>query len=243
MRLRAKMEVEELQRNKRAIIITELPYQVSKAPLVEKIGMLVRNRDIDGITKLRDDTSKNEIRIYIELRSDVSPEFMWNTLIKNTDLEKTISYNCLVINEEGNPEVVGLQRALESFVGFRKEVTINKFTYIMNKAKAKLEILEGVLLALVDIDKVVKIIRDSEEESLAIKGLMSEIGLDVRQAKAILELKLQKLVGKEFLKVEMDIQELKDIIANATKILNSDVEQYQIILDEAKEMNFNDGGY
>jgi len=232
MRLRARMHVEDLPRNKKAIIITELPYQVKKAPLVEKIGALVRNKDIEGVTRLRDDTSKNEIRIYIELKADANPDLIWSMLIKNTELEKTISYNCLVINETGEPEVLGIQSLLESFVDFRKEIIVNKYTFIKNKAELKLELLEGVLLALVKIDEVVKIIRGSKEESIAIEQLIKKIGLNIRQAKAILELRLQKLVGKEFLKVEMDIKELKEIIKDANRILNSDTEQYEIIIAE-----------
>lgn len=236
MRLRAKMNIEKLPRNKTAIIITELPHQVKKAPLVEKIGFLVRNKDIEGVTKLRDDTSKDKISIYIELKAEVNPHLIWNTLLKNTDLEKTISYNCLVIDEADEPKVVGIQHMMESFVAFRKEVIENKFNFIKNRALKKLEILEGIILALIRIDDVVRIIKGSAEEDLAIKGLISEIGLNVRQAKAILELKLHKLIGKEVLKVEKDVEEQRAIIDHASEILSSDNKQYEVILEETKEI-------
>lgn len=236
MKLRAKMEIKDLGRGKKAIVIKEIPYQVKKGPLLEKIGELVRNRNIEGVTKLRDDTNKEDISIVIELRSDVNPNLIWGTLLKETSLERTISYNCLVINEIGEVEVIGIKRALESFVAFRKEIVINKFTYIRNRAEKKLEILEGILLALVNIDEVVNIIRNASEEQDAIESLIKKIGLNVIQAKAILELKLQKLIGKEVVKVKTDITVLKEIIKNANEILSSDEKQYQNILEDLKNV-------
>lgn len=232
--LRAKHVIESVSKTKKAIIITEIPFQKNKSKLVEQIADLVKEKKIDTIAELRDQSNKKGIKIYIELKANTDPEYTWNFLLKNTELDVNINYNMVVIENE-EPKEVGIVKALDAFVDFRQEVLINKYQFILKAADLRIEILSGLIKALESIDKVIKIIKASETEEEAISKLKKTLSITERQSKAILDMKIQRLLGLEKLKLEKELTEQNETKKDAESILFDTKKQFDILTQEAKD--------
>lgn len=232
--MRAKTEIEE-KNTKKVIIITEIPYQVNKARLVEKIAMLAREKTIEGITYVGDESSREGIRIVVELRKDVQPEVILNQLYKLTSLQTTFGVNniSLVKNE---PKTLTLKEQIHLYLEHQEEVIRRRAQYDLNKAEEKAHILEGLKKALDMIDEIITLIRSSRTTEIIQQRLMDEFGMSDRQAKAIREMQLQRLAGLEREKIEDELQRLLDIIADLKDILENKARVLQIIQDELLEI-------
>ncbi len=196
VRVRSKAEIEEIRKNKLAIVVTEIPYQVNKSKMIEGIADLVRNKKIDGITDLRDESNRNGIRIVIELRRDVNPNVVLNKLYKHSQLQGT--YSMIMIALVNNqPKVLNLHEILSHYINHQKEVETRRVQYDLQKAEQRAHILEGLRIAIDNIDEVIKTIRASENTSVAKAALMERFELSDIQAQAILDMRLQKLTGLE----------------------------------------------
>jgi len=232
--MRAKTEIEE-KNTKKVIIITEIPYQVNKARLVEKIAMLAREKTIEGITYVGDESSREGIRIVVELRKDVQPEVILNQLYKLTSLQTTFGVNniSLVKNE---PKTLTLKDQIHLYLEHQEEVIRRRAQYDLKKAEEKAHILEGLKKALDMIDEIITLIRSSRTTEIIQQRLMDEFGMSDRQAKAIREMQLQRLAGLEREKIEDELQRLLDIIADLKDILQNKARVLQIIQDELLEI-------
>jgi len=186
VRIRAKHEVEKVGRNKYAIVVTEIPYQTNKSKIIEEIVSLVRDKKLENISLVRDESNKEGLRIYIELKSNADPELVWNFIVKNSNLDISFSYNFTVI-KDNSPVESNIIEALDSFVEFRKEIQQRKYIFIKQQAELRLEILYGLLKALEDIDKVISLIKKSATEQDAINSLISEFDLTERKKGTILK--------------------------------------------------------
>ncbi|WP_066195326.1 MULTISPECIES: DNA gyrase subunit A [Gracilibacillus] len=223
--IRAKTEIEEKANGKATILVSELPYQVNKAKLIEKIAELARDKRIEGITDLRDESDRNGMRMVIELRRDANPNVVLNNLYKHTSLQTTFGINMLAL-VDGQPKVLNLKQCLEYYLEHQKEIIIRRTQYDLNKAEARAHILEGLRVALDHIDAIITLIRQSQTTDIAREGLMTQYELSEKQAQAILDMRLQRLTGLEREKIEEEynqimalIDELKAILANEEKIL------------------------
>lgn len=218
VKMRAKALIEEMHGGKTRIIVTELPYQVNKAKLVERIADLVREKTIDGITDLRDESDRTGMRVVIELRRDVNPNVTLNLLYKHTQMQETFGVNMLVL--VGNdPKVLSLKEILYYYLEHQKEVVTRRTQFDLEKAEARAHILEGLRIALDHIDEVIALIRGSRTTEVAREGLMTQFGLSEKQAQAILEMRLQRLTGLERDKIENEYQELVKLIAYFKEVL------------------------
>ncbi|MFD2658292.1 DNA gyrase subunit A [Gracilibacillus thailandensis] len=223
--IRAKTEIEEQANGKSRILVSEIPYQVNKAKLVEKIADLARDKRIEGITDLRDESDRNGMRIVIELRRDANPNVVLNNLYKQTSLQTSFGINMLAL-VDGQPKVLNLKQCLEYYLEHQKEIITRRTQYDLNKAEARAHILEGLRTALDHIDAIITLIRQSQTTEIARDGLMNQFNLSEKQAQAILDMRLQRLTGLEREKIEDEysqivalIKELKEILANEEKIL------------------------
>ncbi|MEK4380354.1 DNA gyrase subunit A [Aeribacillus sp. FSL K6-2848] len=239
--LRAKVEIEERENGKQAIIVTEIPYQVNKAKLIEKIAELVREKKIDGISDLRDESDRKGMRIVIEVRRDANVNVLLNNLYKQTALQTSFGINMLAL-VDGEPKVLNLKQILEHYLDHQKVVIRRRTAFELRKAEARAHILEGLRIALDHIDEVINLIRSSKTTDIAREGLMEKFSLTEKQAQAILDMRLQRLTGLEREKIEEEyneliklIEELKGILANEEKVLDIIREE----LEEIKE-RFND---
>ncbi|MEC0373539.1 DNA gyrase subunit A [Paenibacillus chibensis] len=232
--MRAKAEIEE-NNNKARIIVTELPYQVNKARLVEKIAELVREKRIDGITDLRDESDRNGMRIVIELRRDVNPSVMLNNLYKHTAMQSTFGINMLAI-VKNEPKVLSLRDVLHYYLEHQVEVIRRRTEYDLKKAEARAHILEGLRVALDHLDEVISIIRGSQTTDIARERLIERFGLSNEQTQAILEMRLQRLTGLEREKIENEYQELMTKIAEYKEILANHHLVLEIISNELLEI-------
>ncbi|MDG0811011.1 DNA gyrase subunit A [Cohnella rhizosphaerae] len=232
--MRARAEIEE-NGGKARIIVHELPYQVVKARLVEKIAELVRDKRIEGITDLRDESDRNGMRIVIELRRDVNPSVVLNNLYKQTAMQSTFGINMLaIVNKE--PKVLNLRDVLHYYIQHQIEVIRRRTEYDLKKAQARAHILEGLRIALDHLDEVIALIRASQTTEQAREGLMTRFGLSHDQAQAILEMRLQRLTGLEREKIEQEYQELMVKIAEYQAILADEGLVLEIIHDELEEI-------
>lgn len=209
--VQAKTEFEEMKNNKTRIIVTEIPYQVNKARLIEKIAQLVRDKKVDGITDLRDESDRTGMRIVIELRRDANPNVVLNTLYKHTQLQDTYSIIMLAL-VNGEPKVLTLKEVLEHYLNHQKDVVIRRTKYELKKANARAHILEGLRIALDHIDEIIKLIRASKTGAEAKEALMTNYKLSEKQAQAILDMRLQRLTGLERNKIETEYSELLETI-------------------------------
>ena len=185
IQLRAVAEIEETARGKQRIVVTELPYQVNKANLIEKIAELVRDKKLEGISDLRDESDRQGMRIVIELKRDVNPNVVLNNLYKQTQLQATFGVIMLALVDD-EPKVLNLKQMLHYYIKHQKEVVTRRTQYDLNKAEERAHIVEGLKIALDHIDEVINIIRSSKEEATAKKRLMDSFGLSEKQAQAIL---------------------------------------------------------
>ena len=194
--MRGNVEFEEMKNGKWAIIIDELPFQVNKARLVEEIANLVKHKKVDGITALRDESDRNGMRVVVELRRDAVKEVILNHLYRSTALQNTFGINMLAI-VNNRPMTLGLKDILTKYISHRRDVTMRRCQFDLRKALARLHLLEGYLIALDNIDEVIRIVRSSKDGNEARPRLMEAFGLSEIQAQAILDMRLQRLTGLE----------------------------------------------
>ncbi len=232
--MRARAEIEE-QGGKARIIVHEIPFQVNKARLVEKIAELVREKKIDGITDLRDESDRNGMRIVIELRRDVNPNVVLNNLYKQTPMQSNFGINMLAI-VNGEPKILNLKDVLYHYLQHQISVIRRRTEFDLKKAEARAHILEGLRIALDHLDEVIALIRGSRTTDEAREGLISRFALSLDQAQAILDMRLQRLTGLEREKIEAEYAELLQKIAEYKAILADEQLVLQIISDELEEM-------
>jgi len=232
LRMRARVRIEEADGKKRPrIIVQELPYQVNKATLVEKIAGLVHAKKIDGIADLRDESDREGIRVVIELKRDAIPEIVLNQLYKQTQMQSSFGIILLgILNNQ--PKVFTLKELLGHFIDHRKEVIIRRTQFDLAKAKERAHVLEGLVIALDNLDAVIKLIRAAADPQEAKNGLMEHFGLSVIQAQAILDMRLQRLTGLERDKILEEYRELQATITHLQEILESDVMVEDIVVEE-----------
>ncbi len=234
VKVKAKAEIQAMQAGKNRIVVTEIPYMVNKSALIEKIADLVKDRKIDGITDIRDESDRNGISIVIELRRDVNPTVILNQLYKYTQLQDTFSINMLALVNE-RPKVLNLKEVLEEYLKHQKEVVTRRTQFDLNKAEARAHILEGLRKALDKIDLVVSLIRSSKTVQEAKEKLMDAIGLTEIQAQAIVEMRLRALTGLEREKIDAEYEELLEKINYLKSILASEFKLLSVIRDELTE--------
>jgi DNA gyrase subunit A len=233
--MRAQVAFEEVRGDRNAIIVTELPYQVNKAALLEKIADLVKDKRIDGIADLRDESDRDGMRIYIEIKRDANPHKVLNNLFKHTPMQLAFNMNMLAL-VDGQPQTLPLRSVLEHYVTHRQEIVRRRTEFDLGKARARAHILEGLKIALDNLDAVIKTIRESADVDVARDNLMSRFDLSELQAQAILDMRLARLAALERKKIEDEylaviqlIAELEDILANPARVL-------AIIKDELNEL-------
>ena len=235
VKVRARAVIEELPKGKQQIVVTEIPYQVNKAKLVERIAELVKDKKVEGISDLRDESNRNGMRIVIELKRDVNANIVLNNLYKHSQMEETFSVIMLAL-VNGQPKVLNLKQILYHYVQHQKDVVTRRTKFELNKAEARAHILEGLRIALDNIDAVISLIRASKTTQEAKSGLMEKFGLTDIQAQAVLDMRLQRLTGLERDKIEAEYEELikkinrlKEILANERLLLNVIKEEMLII--------------
>lgn len=238
--VRAKTEIEDMDRGKHRIVVTEIPYQVNKARLIESIADLQRQKVLDGITALRDESDRSGMRIAIELRADVSPDIMLNNLFKHTQMQVNFGAIMLAL-VDGHPRILNLKQILYYYLKHQEEVITRRSQYELDKARAKAHILEGLLIALDHIDEVIKTIRESRTDDVAKQALMSKFGLSEKQAIAILDMRLRKLTGLERDKLEQDYKDVQEIIAYLEDLLSSREKIMGVVKDELQDEKKNFG--
>ncbi|WP_142960454.1 DNA gyrase subunit A [Enterococcus faecalis] len=233
--VRAKVELTEMPNGKERILVTELPYMVNKAKLIERISELHRDKRIEGITDLRDESSREGMRIVIDVRRDVSASVVLNNLFKMTALQTSFGFNMLAI-EKGVPKILSLKRILENYVEHQKEVITRRTIFDKNKAEARAHILEGLRIALDHIDEIIAIIRGSQSDDEAKATLIERFEFSDRQAQAILDMRLRRLTGLERDKIENEYQELLKFIADLEDILARPERVIEIIKTELNDV-------
>ncbi|NHM26715.1 DNA gyrase subunit A [Desulfofundulus sp. TPOSR] len=235
IKVRAQATVEKIGGGKSAIIVHEIPFMVNKARLIEKIAELVREKKIDGITDLRDESDRRGMRIVIELRRDAKPRVILNQLYKHTQMQETFGVIMLAL-VDGQPQVLNLRQMLGHYLEHQKEVVVRRTRFDLEKAEARAHIVEGLRIALDHIDEVINTIRASRTVEIAKNALMEKFGLSEKQAQAILDMRLQRLTGLERDKLEEEYKELLDRIACLRGVLADERKVLQIIKDELTEM-------
>ena len=233
--MQGRAHVEPASKGRDSLIITELPYQVNKANLIEKIAYLARDKKIEGIAELRDESDKDGMRVVIEIKRDAVPEVVLNQLYKQTQLQDTFGIILLAL-VDGTPKVMNLKEILEVFIAFRLDVVVKRTKFDLVKAEARAHILEGLKIALKNIDKIVETIKKSKDPVSAKEALMEGFGLSEKQSQAILDMRLQRLTGLETDKI---ISEYKDIIQHISElkgILESKSKRMEIIKEELLEV-------
>ncbi|MCR4610706.1 MAG: DNA gyrase subunit A [Lachnospiraceae bacterium] len=235
IKVRAVTDIEPMDNGKNRIIVTELPYLVNKARLVEKIGDLVRDKRVDGITDLRDESSREGMRIVIELRRDVNPNIMLNQLLKHTQLQDTFGVIMLAL-VDNQPKILNLKEMLSLYLDHQREVITRRCKFELKKAEDRAHILEGYLIALDNIDEVIKIIRGSETVAIAKKELQDRFALSEIQANAIVEMRLRALTGLERSKIEEEYNSLKKTIDRLKAILADEKLLLGVIKEEIEQI-------
>lgn len=232
--VRAEAEIEEMANNKQRIIVTSLPYQVNKARLIENISKLVREKRIEGISELRDESDRNDrVRIVIELKRDARAQVVLNQLYKNTQLQDTFGAILLAL-VDGEPKILTLRQCLDYYIDHRKTVILRRTKFELDKALARAHILEGLRIAIDNIDEVISIIRSSYDD--AKERLIERFGLTDIQAQAILDMRLKTLSGLQREKIEEEYKQLMELIAHLREILNNEQLVYDIIKEDLEEV-------
>ncbi len=239
--IRAKVEIEEQKNGKTTILVNELPYQVNKAKLIEKIAELVRDKKIEGITDLRDESDRNGMRIVMELRRDANPNVLLNNLYKQTALQSSFGINMLAL-VNGQPKVLSLKDSLNHYLDHQKDVIRRRTQFELDKAEKRAHILEGLRIALDYIDEIIALIRGSNTADIAREGLITNFKLTEKQAQAILDMRLQRLTGLERQKIEEEYENLLKLIEELKTVLENEEELLKIIREELIEIKekFND---
>ncbi len=255
--IRARAEFEEIRRDREAIVITEIPYQVNKSTLLERIGELVRAKQIEGIGEMRDESDRSGMRIVIELKRDATPEVVLNQLFRFTQLQTTFGVNMLAL-DAGRPRLMGLKDALQCFITFREEVILRRARFELGKARDRAHLLVGLAIAVANIDDVIRLIRASPDAAAARQALMARdwpsgdvgallalidepgnvitpdgtVRLTEEQARGILELRLQRLTGLEREKIQEEMGEVAARIGELLEILSSRIRRMEVMRDE-----------
>ncbi len=233
--IRGKVDIVE-KKDRYELIITEVPYQVNTSSLITKIAELVRDKAIDGIADLREETSfQDGMKIVIELKRDANPNVVLNNLYKHTPLQSSYGINMLMLHQ-GKPQIMGLKDVISNYIDFQKEVIYRRTQFELDKAQKRAHILEGLKIALDNIDEVIKIIRGAESDIIAKEQLTSRFNLDDPQAEAILEMRLRKLTGLEKEKILEELDELLKLIEKLKDILSSDEKILNVIKEELIEI-------
>ncbi|MEK6778399.1 MAG: DNA gyrase subunit A, partial [Candidatus Deferrimicrobiota bacterium] len=236
VQIRARAFIEKMKKGDReSIVITEIPYQVNKARLIEKIADLVREKQIEEISDIRDESDRDGMRVVVELKKDAVSEVVLNNLYKQTQMQTSFGVQLLAI-VQNRPRTFTLKQMLEEFLAFRKEVVTRRTLFLLRKAEARAHILEGLKIALDHLDAVIKLIRGSKDPREAKDGLMGKFGLSDLQAQAILDMRLQRLTGLEREKILQELKEVKAEIARLKKILAEEAELLRVIGDEFREI-------
>jgi len=237
IKTRAKAKIERMEKSgKTRILVTEIPFMVNKARMIEKIADLVRDKKLDGITDLRDESDRSGMRIVIELRRDVNPKVILNQLYKHTQMEDTFGVNMLAL-VDGRPRTLTLKDMIHYFIEHQKDVIVRRTKFELNKAEAEAHIIEGLRIALDHIDEVIETIRSSSNEANARENLSIRFGLSELQAQAIVDMRLKRLTGLEREKLENQYQELEKTIAYLKSVLASESMVIGIIKAELEEIN------
>lgn len=233
--LRAKADIEVLKSGREQIIVTEIPYQVNKASMIEKTAALVNEKRIEGISDIRDESDRSGMRIVYELKKDAIGNVVLNNLYKYTQLQSSFGVNNVAL-VKGRPYTLNLKDLIKNYVDHRHEVVIRRTQYELNEAEKRAHILEGYLIALDNLDEVINLIRSSRDPEIAKAGLMENFGLSEIQAKAILEMRLQRLTGLERDKIKKEYEEIMELIAKLKEILEREDLRMGIIKDELIEI-------
>ncbi len=236
VQIRARAFIEKMKKGDReSIVITEIPYQVNKARLIEKIADLVREKQIEEISDIRDESDRDGMRVVVELKKDAVSEVVLNNLYKQTQMQTSFGVQLLAI-VQNRPRTLNLKQTLEEFLAFRKEVVTRRTLFLLRKAEARAHILEGFKIALDHLDAVIKLIRGSKDPKEAKDGLMGKFGLSELQAQAILDMRLQRLTGLEREKILQELKDVKAEIARLKKILSEEKELLRVIGEEFREI-------
>jgi DNA gyrase subunit A len=233
--IRGKAEVETKDNGKEAIIITEIPYLVNKANMIEKTAQLITEKKIDGISAIRDESDRQGMRVVYELKRDAIPNVVLNNLYKQTQLMTSFSVNNVAL-VKGRPQTLNLKDMIHHYVNHRHEVVVRRTEYELREAEKRAHILEGYLIALDNLDEVISLIRNSRDPETARNGLIERFGLSEIQARAILDMRLQRLKGMEREKIQEEYKEIMTLIEDLKDILGSEERRMQIIKDELSEM-------
>ena len=235
--IRAVAEIEEMERasHRFQIVVTELPYQVNKAALVEKTAALVKTRRIEGISEIRDESDRDGMRIVYELRGGVQPQVILNNLYKQTSLQSSFSANMLALIDR-TPRVITLKTALQQYVLFRQQVVRRRAEYELRRAQERAHILAGLRIAISNLDEVIQLIRNSDDVESARNGLMNRFALDQPQAQAILDMQLRRLAALEREKLEQEYQDLQETIRGLEALLSDENKILNVVKDETEEI-------
>ncbi|XMB86421.1 DNA gyrase subunit A [Mycoplasmatota bacterium WC44] len=233
--MRSKCEIVEHKNGKKSIIVTEIPYQVNKSKLIEKIADLAKEKKVEGITDLRDESNRNGIRIVIELRRDVNADVMLNNLFKFTQLQSSFGINMIAL-VKGRPKKLNLKETLTYYIEHQLEVIIRRTQFDLDKAEARIHIVKGLLIALDNIDEIIKIIRGAINDEEAMNQLIENFELSEIQAKAILDMRLRRLTGLEREKLELECNNLDEKIVDFKDILESTERQNSILVEELTDV-------
>ena len=235
--VRAVAEIAEMERasHRFQIVVTELPYQVNKAALVEKTAALVKTRRIEGISEIRDESDRDGMRIVYELRGGVQPQVILNNLYKQTSLQSSFSANMLALIDS-TPRVITLKTALQQYVLFRQQVVRRRAEYELRRAQERAHILAGLRIAISNLDEVIQLIRNSDDVESARNGLMNRFALDQPQAQAILDMQLRRLAALEREKLEQEYQDLQETIRGLEALLSDENKILNVVKDETEEI-------
>ena len=234
--MEARADIDEGRRGSRPqIVITEIPYQVNKAALVEKIADLVRSRRVEGISEVRDESDRDGLRVVIELRRDAQPEIVLNNLYEHTAMRQAFHINMLAL-VDGQPQVLPLRQMIHHFIRFRREVVTNRTRYDLRRAEDRAHVLEGLRIALDDLDNVIALIRSSEDVEAARIALIERYGLSLRQAQAILDMQLRRLAALERQAILDELAELRERIADLEDLLATPTRITGVVREEVEEV-------
>jgi DNA gyrase subunit A len=234
--MRGRTSIEEHPKTgRKSIVATEIPYQVNKAKLIEKIAELVRDKRIEGIADIRDESDRDGMRIVVDLKKDAVPEIVLNNLWKMTPLQESFGINMLAI-VEGRPQILSLKKALTTYVAHRRDVVTRRTMFDLRQARERMHILEGLKIAVDNIDAVIDLIRSSKDTETAKAGLMSSFDLSARQSQAILDMRLAKLTGLEREALVAEMKEVGALIARLDEILGSEQVLMKVVVDELQEI-------
>lgn len=238
--VRAVADIEQMSGNKQRIVVTELPYQVNKARLIEKIAALVKDKRIEGISDLRDESDRHGMRMVIELKREANANVVLNQLYKNTQMQESFSANMLALvpteDKKYDPVILNLRQIIDHYINHQKEVIVRRTKFDLDKAEARAHILEGLRIAIDNLDEVIRIIRSSKTEALAKEGLMERFGLSEKQSQAIVDMRLGRLTGLEREKLENEYREVLERIKYFREILDNESLVLKIIKDELAEI-------